>query len=72
MGLHLNRMSPLRREVLMRLADRGPMPLWEALQGRRNVIPKLLMFGWTTSESVDRITVHFNITEAGRKALVNE
>jgi hypothetical protein len=59
-------LTQLRRDVLNRLAARGPLARDEANAGRKNSIPGLIRLGWVRSRYGLRPHVVYEITESGR------
>jgi hypothetical protein len=62
-------LSPLRKEVLERLASRGTLSREEANDGRKNSIPALLRLGWVRSVYGIRPHVVYEITDMGRRMI---
>lgn len=58
-------LTALRKDVLTRLAERGPLDHQEALEGRYNCIPALLRLGWARSVHGIRDHVVYAITDDG-------
>jgi len=62
-------LSPLRREVLERLAARGPLDREAANAGRKNAIPTLMRLGWARSRYDIAPHVVYEITDLGRQMI---